>query len=169
MIDYTLEIEKKLGQWRKLPDNPFLPSYEYVIFPSLDDDLVTHVLYEALFRESEKAGNSIFIVKSIFDIVGDKPGLLIQNQPSWEEFDSFQGSGLSYEGLYITGSEFNWLGIYHPDDYVIIGGESYFIKNLCQNIYGDLDWRSEFEKAYREGRLNMYESDFKDIKNLLLK
>ena len=71
-----------------------------------------------------------------------------------------QENHLTCEGIYITGDAFNWLGIYHYDDYLIVGGSDQFVEDLCLLIYKDLDWKKAFVKAFDEGNISMYESDF---------
>lgn len=166
MIDYIFEIESRLGEYKKLPSNPFLGDFQYAIFPALDDNLVFKILYEALFHANKALANDFFVAKTILDVIGLAPALLIQKHLNWSEFNTFQGAGLAYEGFYMTGNNFNWLGIYHPDDYVIIGGTGSFSSNICQSIYGNSDWKYEFETAYKNGRMEMYEKDYETIKKL---
>lgn len=167
MIDYIDEIQERLGSIDKLPSFPFKCCCEYAIFPALGDDFVCKKLYKVLFEENKNFGNKIFIAKSVLDIKGKETSLLMQKEKNWKEFEGFQNSSLVYEGFYLTGENFNWLGIYHPDDYVIVGGDDGFVSSICRILYAGKDWRVAFEQAFKDGKIDMYKKDFEELQKEL--
>lgn len=167
MTDYIKEIEQRLGRYKRLPDAPFISNCKYAIFPALDDDFVDEKLYTALFQANKQQGNSFFIVKSLLDIKGNEVSILKQEELNWSEFESFQGTSLVHEGFYITGDNFNWLGIYHNDDYVVVGANDELTSFVTTKLYGNEDWQFHFEEAYINEKMDMYESDYQVLKNSL--
>lgn len=167
-MDYLSKIEKCLGNWRRLPEDPFQGDLHYAVFPSLNDELVDEGLYKAIFDMNTRLGNREIIFKAFVDVNDKAPDLLIQTEICWSNVDKFQGSNLVYEGFYTTGDKFNWLGIYHPDDYFIIGASKILIDELCQKIYGHINWKKEFLSKYEDGQLEIYSEDFKELKKSLL-
>ncbi len=159
-MNYLSKIEEVRGNWKKLPNNPFKPKLAYAIFPSLDDDFINETLYNGIFDLNRINGNNELIFKSFLDVKCELPNLLVQTQVSWTEFETFQALNLVYEGFYITGSNFSWLGIYHPNDYVIIGSNKKDLFELCVKVYGHTDWKKEFMKYYEDGKLEIYQEDF---------
>lgn len=167
MIDYIKEIEKRLGAYNRLPDTPFISKCRYAAFPSLDDDLVSNILYKALFDANEELGNRYFLVKSFLDIKGGAISILKQRELNWPEFEKFQVSSLVYEGFYMTGENLNWLGIYHPHNYIVIGANDYLTSSVTNELYGNDDWQSKFEDAFNDNQLEMYESDYDSLRSKL--
>jgi hypothetical protein len=86
---------------------------------------------------------------------------------NWSEFERFQGLPLVYEGFYITGNSYNWLGLYHPDDYFIVGANDELTSLVTYQLYGNDDWQSKFEEAFINDQMDMYASDYKALKNNL--
>jgi hypothetical protein len=162
-------IESKLGSYNKLPNYPFNEMMALAIFPGLDDDLVDERLYKALYKANNAIDNTYFITKAIVSKKGEDSAKLQQAALNWRSFDEFQSLPLVYKGFYMTGENINWLGIYHVDDYIVIGSNDEFIEMICNEIYGHNDWLSEFEKAFESGRMNMYKDDYESIKDSLLK
>ncbi|WP_143872003.1 hypothetical protein [Catenovulum sediminis] len=167
-MNYISDIERKLGDWRKLPDNPFHQELDYAVFSSSNDQLVDEVLYEAIFELNEALGNDELVFKAFIDVNDKKPDLLVQNQKNWSSFDKFQELNLVYEGFYTSGDKLNWLGIYHPDDYFVVGAPKYVLEKLCLNVYGHLDWKKEISNKYESGQLEIYSEDFEELKKSLL-
>lgn len=167
MIDYIIEIERRLGAYNRLPDAPFTSKCRYAAFPSLDDNLVSNSLYQVLFDANKKLGNSYFLVKSFLDIKGEAASILKQSELNWSEFEEFQSSSLVYEGFYMTGENLNWLGIYHPDNYIVIGANDYLTDFVTNKLYGNDDWQSKFEDAFNNNQLEMYESDYDALRKKL--
>jgi len=168
-VDLIKNIEQKLGNYKKLPDFPFNNESNFAVFPSLNEKLIDESLYKALFGANELMGNKSFIAKTLLDIKGRDTSLIQQDKLDWDSFERFQNAPLAYDGLYITGDQFNWLGIYHTNDYVIIGGSREFINVVCNKVYGSSDWLSEFESAFKNGRMDMYKEDYDALKEGLLK
>ena len=168
-MDYLSKIEQLLGSWKRLPEYPFHGEFDYAVFPSLNDELVDEVLYEAIFEMNEQLGNREFIFKAFVDVSNKMPDLLVQTQKCWKHVDKFQASNLVYEGFYTTGDRLNWLGIYHPDDYFVVGAKKEILEGLCLKLYGHLDWNREFVSKYEDGHLEMYSEDFEVLNNTLIK
>ncbi|MCG7534776.1 hypothetical protein [Pseudoalteromonas sp. OOF1S-7] len=168
-MNYLSRIEQCLGNWRSLPDYPFQSEVEYAVFPSLNDELIHEALYKAIFEMNERLGNCEIVFKAFVDVNDKIPDLLVQKEISWHDVDKFQASNLVYEGFYTTGDKFNWLGIYHPDDYFIVGVKKEMLEELCRKVYGHLDWKQEFIRRYESGQLEIYKEDFDELKDSLLK
>lgn len=168
-MDYLSKIEQGLGDWRHLPDYPFKIELEYAVFPSLNGELIDEVIYDAIFNMNKRLGNSKLILKSFLDVNNTKPDLLVQKEINWTEVDKFQASNLVYEGFYTTGDKVNWLGIYHPDDYFIVGVKKEMLEDLCLKVYGHLNWKQEFIQKYENGQLEIYREDFEELKGSILK
>ncbi|WP_411360006.1 hypothetical protein [Pseudidiomarina sp. YC-516-91] len=168
MNNYLTKIESELGNWRELPENPFKKRLHYAVFSSLNDQLIDQALYEAIFQLNENNGNNRLIFKSFLDVVGRIPNLLIQRNKRWEEVESFQDSSLVNEGFYITGEKLNWLGIYHPDNYFVLGTSQNGLEDVCKHVYGHVDWVQEFINQYETGKLEIYQQDFEELKRHLL-
>jgi hypothetical protein len=167
MTDYIKKIEERLGEYKRLPKIPFISDCIYALFPASEDDFVDEKLYTALFQANKQQGNNFFIVKPLLDIKGKEVSVLMQEELNWSEFESFQGSSLVYEGFYITGEHFNWLGIYHNNDYVLIGANDELTNFVTTKLYGNGNWQSHFEEAYINEKMDMYESDYQLLKNSL--
>jgi hypothetical protein len=157
-------IEKKLGNANLLPDNPFKQKGEIALFPALDEDLVPEKLYAALFKANFVVGNKSFIARAALDIEGADIAIIHQNDLNWDSFESFQALPFVYEGFYMTGERLNWLGIYHTDDYIMLGGNETFIQLVTTYLYGDNDWASRFKCAFENDRMNMYKEDYESLK-----
>ncbi|MBY6093229.1 hypothetical protein [Ferrimonas balearica] len=168
-MNYIKEIELKLGNWKLLPGNPFKRDFDVAVFPSVGEELLNERMYSGLVLLNKGLSNNELIFKSLLDIQGKKEDLLIQSIACWDDFEQFQLSNLVYEGFYVTGTNFNWLGIYHPDDYFVIGASHVVISSLCQRIYGHNNWKLAFEKSFQQGELSMYKDDFKMLKESLLR
>lgn len=166
-MDYVSKIEELLGDWKLLPNYPFKLDFGFVIFPSVGDNLINEELYQEMFLLSQKFESENLIFKSFVDMKKELPDLLIQNQPNWKHFDGFQTSNLVYEGFYVTDNNYNWLGIYHPDDYFIIGAKKEILLNLCLKVYGHSDWKMEFKKDYENGKLEIYQADYLELTKCL--
>lgn len=164
MTNYLKEIEKRLGNYKRLPDVPFYSDCNYAVFPALDDNFIDKNLYEALFEANKKIGNNDIIFRAFMDVKGNPPSVIHQKEMNWHEFEVFQESDLVFEGFYITGENMNWLGIYHPDDYVVIGANNELTLFVSKKLYGERSWKSEFDKAFYSGRLEMYKEDYDLLK-----
>lgn len=161
-------MKKKLGNQNRLPDYPFNEKMTIAVFPALDDDLVDQNLYNALYSTNEIIGNTSFIIKAAVGTKGVDTATLQQKTLNWTAFDQFQYLPLVHKGFYMTGENIDWLGIYHVDDYIVIGGSNEFIAAVCHEMYGNEDWLAKFEKAFEDGRMNMYKDDYDAIKEKLL-
>jgi len=162
-MNYLSKIEESLGDWKLLPQNPFKLDFEFLIFPSLGDNLINEGVYQEIFSLSTKLGSEDLVFKSFLDVKDKAPDLLVQKLLGWTDFEEFQASNLVYEGFYVTGSNFNWLGIYHPDDYFIIGANREILLELCLKVYGHSDWKMEFKKCYENGELEIYSDDYSEL------
>tara|TARA_R110002167_G_scaffold137654_1_gene324709 strand:+ start:797 stop:1306 length:510 start_codon:yes stop_codon:yes gene_type:complete len=167
VIDFIKEIENRLGQYKRLPSTPFNSKCRYAIFPALEDYCVNERLYETLFKANKRLGNSYFIAKSFLDVKGEAISILKQEEMNWAEFERFQGLPLVYEGFYVTGNNFNWLGLYHPDDYFVLGANDELTNLVTYHLYGNDDWQSKLEEAFMNKQMDMYESDYKALKSKL--
>lgn len=169
MVNYIDKIEKYLGDYKKLPNSPFHSKCEYALFPALNEDLVDKSLYKALFEANKNQGNCVFIANSFLGMKGENNPILEQNEFDWLKFESFQNSPLVYEGFYMTSENFDWLGIYHPDDYIILGGNDELTGIVAKQLYGIENWKTKFDEAFAEGAMNMYEADYRIIQKSLIK
>ncbi len=153
-------VVNKLGDYRKLPNFPFKEKLAYAIFPGAESTFVDECLYKVLFELNEKYDNKK-ILANPHVVTSDDENLFIQSTKyDWKSFQEMQDNHLSCEGIYISGSAFNWLGIYHYDDYLIVGGSENFIKDLCNSLYCDSDWKTRFSQAFDNGDISMYQSDY---------
>jgi len=167
--NYLELIETNLGDWKRLPEYPFYDrSWCYAIFSEHTDYMIDEKLYEAIFDLNRELGNSNLICKSLFDNQEKKEALLIQHVKNWAQMDSFQFLDLVNLGFYVAGNKLNWLGIYHRDDYLIIGAPIEQITMLVLRIYGHLDWQQELIKMNEEGSIDIYEEDFAELRSILL-
>lgn len=167
-MDYILNIERELGNWRKLPEYPFQGNLDFAVFSSPNDLLIDRSLYETIFDMNKALGNKKLILKAILDTIGKAPDLLVQKEKCWEGIDEFLGTNLVFEGFYITGDKLNWLGIYHPDNYFVLGAPKAWIDQVCNSVYGHSDWAGEFITQYEGNKLEIYYEDFKELKRNLL-
>ena len=158
--DFQTIVEKKLGNYMKLPDYPFNKKMAYAIFPGAEENFINETVYGSLFELNAKYGNARLLIKPHFVDINDQALFLKQSHKDWDSFSDLQDNHLTCEGIYLCGDAFNWLGIYHYDDYLIVGGIEDFINDLCDLVYGDSDWRSKFSLAFEEGEISMYQSDF---------
>ncbi len=168
MIKLTT-IEKMLGNYRRLPEYPFNNKGEIAVFPGLDDYLVDEALYRALYKANNLVGNKTFLAQASVGIKGENIPSIQQDGIDWKSFKEYQSLNLVYKGFYMTGENLNWLGIYHLDDYIVVGGNNDFVEIVCNELYGDSDWLSKFEEAYKSGRVAIYEEDFDYLYKSLFK
>ena len=161
--DFQTIVENKLGHHTKLPNYPFKEKMAYAIFPGAEKNFINETLYGSLFALNSKYGNSQFLVKPHFVGVNDQEFFLRQSYRDWQSFSDMQKNHLTCEGIYLSGNRFNWLGIYHYDDYLIVGGNESFTEDLCTLVYGDSDWKSRFINAFDEGEISMYQSDYDSL------
>ncbi len=158
--NFQKNVENKLGNYRKLPIYPFNKDVAYAIFPGAEEKFISENLYRALFTINLKFGNQTFLVKPHFTEVSDERLYLQQSVYDWKSFNDMQDNHLVCEGIYLSGNLLNWLGIYHYHDYLIVGGDSDFIRELCITVYGDVDWKARFIHSFDEGEISMYQSDY---------
>lgn len=168
MTNINEKIEGSLGSSKMLPKLPFLIRCKYVLFPSNGEDLIDKKLYEILFTSNQELGNKKFVAKSCLDVKGKDASIIEQKEIDWPAFEAFQNIALVYEGFYITSENFDWLGIYHQNGYTIIGSNDKFTNLVTKKMYGEKDWKNIFENAFNEGLLDIYESDFEELKTNLL-
>ncbi|NRA61887.1 MAG: hypothetical protein HRU25_13465 [Psychrobium sp.] len=160
-------VELELGNFKRLPNYPFNEKMEFAIFPGAEDYYVSKGLYESLFKANKIIGNRYFMAKPHLTESSTEQLFVEQEKLDWNSFNDIQKAHLTSEGIYITGELLNWLGIYHYDDYIIIGGSAEFIKNVCIYMYGNTDWQSKFTLAFLEGEISMYQSDYDALKKCL--
>ena len=153
-------IEKKLGNYKLLPDYPFKENVTYAIFPGGMDKFIDRTTYKILFELNAKYGNSELVSKPHFSNINNKKLFLHQTEYNWQAFSDMQEEHMSCEGIYLCGNSLNWLGIYHYDDYLLVGGPTEFINELCILMIGSTNWKDMFIKAYELGDVSMYKSDF---------
>lgn len=158
--EFDLSIESKLGNYRTLPSFPFKEDFSYAIFPGAEDGFVNEKLYKALLDTNAKFGASKFFTKPHFAGPSEEHLFLKQEVYNWKAFNEMQDNHLACEGIYIAGDNYDWLGIYHYNDYLIIGGSEDFIEALCNLVYEDTDWKKHFSEAFQAGEMSMYQSDY---------
>lgn len=164
----TTNIELQLGNFKKLPNYPFNKKGSFALFPGGENACLNEILYKALVNANTATNNRSFLA-SAHDFVKSKGASLInQTKLDWTSFNTFQELPLANEGFYMTGELLNWLGIFHYDDYIIIGGNDEFVAMVCNAVYGDSNWLVHFEKAYEEGDIAIYADQFDALKNSLL-
>lgn len=116
--------------------------------------------YATLLNVNSKFGSNQLLSKPHFAGPREEHLFLKQDSYDWKAFHEMQDNHLTCEGIYFTGNNFEWLGIYHYDDYLIVGGTENFITELCSLVYEDFDWKKHFSDAFQNGEISMYQSDY---------
>tara|TARA_Y100000588_G_C13852206_1_gene752463 strand:+ start:103 stop:633 length:531 start_codon:yes stop_codon:yes gene_type:complete len=156
-------VESKLGDYKKLPSYPFMEEFSYAVFPGAEDGFVDEKFYAALLNVNSKFGSNQLLIKPHFAGSNEEHLFLKQDLYDWKAFNEMQNEHLTCEGIYFTGNNFDWLGIYHYDDYLIVGAKEPFIKELCGLVYKDSDWKKHFSDAFKNGEISMYQSDYEAL------
>ncbi len=162
-MDINEKIEEKLGNWRALPKFPFKGNLGFAVFSTDSDPSLEEKFGHLLFELNKRQHNVKFFLKTFVDINKSTSHFLEQTQYCWKDIDEFQRKDLAYKGYYISGENLNWLGIYHPNDYFVLGANSREITWFCGEYLGHQDWRTSFKNSYKNGLVDIYEEDFIEL------